>query len=473
MAHPAPPHNRGPRPLRPLSVPMPAPATAATWTPAAGPGAAAAESGVAGLRLHAGRPDAAPGPVIRTGGAGGFRVLHVIPGLDPRDGGPPASVSRLALAQKAAGVRVRVLTAAAAGSDRRVIDRLRAGGVPVDVLPAGGRVSGRVAAGRRWTAEGVRAVAQADAVHLHGLWEEAQPRVALAARRAGVPYVVSPRGMLAPWSLARGRVKKLVYFEARVRRMLDAAAAVHVTTAEEGRLFAPLGLAAPRVTVPNGVNPHEFAAPDAAAFRASVPQLKGHRGPLAVFLGRLHPVKGLEELIPAFASLAGSGGPAAGAKLALVGPGDARYAAKLRRLAARCGAGDAVAFCGMRHGADRANALAAADLFTLPSHQENFGVAAAEALACGTPVLLGEGVNLAAEVAGAGVGAVCATERGALAEELRRWLSDPAACRRAGERARRFAARYHEDAVAARWSAVWADLAGEGRTTAAPLRKAA
>ena len=402
--------------------------------------------------------------------AGRFRILHAIPGLDPRDGGPPASVSRLALAQHAAGARVRVLTAAADGSDRRVIDRLRAGGVRVDVLPAGGRgVPGRIGGGRRWSVAGTEAVADSDAVHLHGLWEEAQPRLAHAARKAGVPYVVSPRGMLAPWSLARGRMKKYVYFEARVRRMLDLAAAVHVTTAEEGRLFAPLGLTAPQVTVPNGVNPAEFAAPDAAAFRASVPELRHHRGPLAVFLGRLHPVKGLEELIPAFADRA-----FAGARLALVGPGERAYEAKLRRLAARCGVADAVVFCGMRHGADRAGALAAADLFVLPSYQENFGVAAAEALACGVPVLLGKGVNLAGEIAGAGVGAVCPTDAGALAVELRRWLTDLPACRAAGTRARRFAARYHEDAVAAKWADVWAGLTGKAAAPATrDLRRAA
>ena len=467
MAQTARPHNRGPR--RPSDSPpfMPRPATAALAPPARG-----------ALRLHAAEPARVePTRPARAGGTSGeeLRALHVIPGLDPRDGGPPASVSRLALAQRAAGASVRVLTAAAPGSDRRVIDRLRAGGVRVDVLPAAGRRfagrvgGGRVGGGRLWSAAGAAAVAGVDAVHLHGLWEEAQPRLARAARKAGVPYVVSPRGMLAPWSLARGRMKKYVYFEARVRRMLDAAAALHVTTEEEGRLFAPLGLKAARVTVPNGVNPREFAAPDGAAFRDSVPELRGHAGPLAVFLGRLHPVKGLEELIPAFAERAH-----AGAKLALVGPGESRYEAKLRRLAARCGVADAVAFCGMRHGADRANALAAADLFVLPSYQENFGVAAAEALACGTPVLLGKGVNLAGEIAGAGVGAVCPTDAGALAVELRRWLTDLPACRLAGERARRFAARYHENAVAAQWAEVWAGLTGKPVAPAArDLRRAA
>ena len=396
-----------------------------------------------GLRVHRAEPTPAPP-------AGGFRALHVIPGLDPRDGGPPASVSRLALAQRAAGTEVRVLTAAAPGSDRRVIDRLRAGGVRVDVLPAGGRLK----SGRLWSAAGARAVAEADAVHLHGLWEEAQPRVAHAARAAGVPYVVSPRGMLAPWSLARGRMKKYVYFEARVRRMLDRAAAVHVTTAEEGRLFAPLGLKAPRVTVPNGVNLREFAAPDPAAFLNSVPELKTHRGPLAVFLGRLHPVKGLEELIPAFADLTRPGqgsGPAAGAKLALVGPGGDRYESKLRRLAAGCGVGKSVAFCGMRHGAGRADALAAADLFVLPSYQENFGVAAAEALACGVPVLLGSGVKPRRRDRGGRASGPSARRT------PRRWRAScgggcptPPRAGLAGERAKRFAARYHEGTVAAR-----------------------
>ena len=127
-------------------------------------------------------------------------------------------------------------------------------------------------------------------------------------------------------------------------------------------------------------------------------------------------------------------------------------------------------FCGMRHGADRVNALAAADLFVLPSYQENFGVAAAEALACGIPVLLGAGVNLAGEIAGAGVGSVCETDAGALSGELRRWLTDRPARRRAGARAERFADRYRNAAVAARWAEIWKELTGRGP---APPRPAA
>ena len=392
-----------------------------------------------------------PAPRVRPGRAAGLRVLHAVPSLDPRAGGPTASVSQLCLSQSAAGLRPSVVTFAAPDADRRAIRRLESAGVPVAALPAGNRLS----AARRLRDAGPDLIRDADGLHLHGLWEELQPRLAAAAGRAGVPCVVSPRGMLAPWSLARGRVKKRVYFELRARRMLDAAAAIHITTAEEGRLFARLNLAAPTVTVPNGIDRREFAAPDPAAFRAGVPELRRHAGPLAVFLGRLHPVKGLEELIPGFARC---GVP--GAKLALVGPGEASYERKLRRLAAACGAGDRVSFCGMRHGAGRVDALAAADLFVLPSYQENFGVAAAEALACGVPVLLGRGVNLAGEIAGAGVGAVCETDAAALAGELRRWLGDRPACRRAGVRARAFSARYRNAAVAARWAGVWGGLTG-------------
>src|SRR5439155_13066932 len=153
-------------------------------------------------------------------------------------------------------------------------------------------------------------------VHLHGIWDPLLFATARAARAVNRPYLVAPHGMLDPWSLRQKRWKKRLALALGWRAMLDRAAALHLLNADEKALIAELGIQAPGVVIPNGVNPDEFDPPPPPdLFRRRLLAL-GDR-PYVLFLGRLHYKKGLDYLADAFRILAAR---AADAPLVVAGP---------------------------------------------------------------------------------------------------------------------------------------------------------
>lgn len=372
-------------------------------------------------------------------------LLHVIPDLDPVSGGTVSALVGLALAQHRLGMQVNVVTTRWPGSDDSQVDRLREGGVSVTPLSARGRMVSIATLGAALRP----AIEDAGVVHVHALWEELQHQACRLAQRLSKPYVVSPHGMLDPWSLGQGRWKKRAYLGWRLRGHLNRAAAIHCTTAAEARLIEPLGFTAPKWVIPNGVDLTEFASPPqpgamATDFVCRFPQVSGR--PIVLFLSRLHPKKGLDLLLPAFAAC---GHPEA--ILVLAGPGAEPYVAGLRAHAIQLGIADRVVFTGMLRGQERVAALRAADLFVLPSYQENFGIAVVEAMAAGTPAIISGQVNLSEELAGQGVGQVVRTEVGDLTRALCEWLASSRRRREAGQQGRTAAVEYGFPRVAAVW----------------------
>ncbi len=371
-----------------------------------------------------------------------MKVLHVISGLDPRGGGPAEALRGLALAQTDGGLNVRVLATFSRGDDLGFARVLEARGITVRPV---GPTRGPLARHPDLTGAAGEAVAAADIVHIHALWEEVQHQAARACRLSGKPYLIRPCGMLDPWSLRQGRLKKALYLIWRLRRHLNAATALHFTSDAERDGTARLRLRAPAIVEPNGIDISEYNdLPPRGTFRQrwGVPEQR----PVVLFLGRIHPKKGLDLLLPAFAPFAEA------ATLVVAGPGEDAYRRSLEAEAARLGIAGSVLFTGMLLGSDKLAAFAGADLFVLPSYQENFGIAVAEAMAAGLPVVISDQVNIHAEVAAAGAGGVVPTETAALSAELTRWVRDPALRRSAGDRARAFAfARYDWAAIAGRW----------------------
>jgi len=380
-----------------------------------------------------------------------MRVLHVISSVDARLGGPSLALGGLAVAQRNAGVDVGILTTYRDEEDTSVCDRLRAAGVAVRrVGPATGPL---------WRAAGLdeaaeEEVARADVVHVHALWEEAQHLAARACQRLGKPYVVRPCGMLDPWSLSQGKWKKRLYMLWRLRRNLNRAAGLHFTTTIERDLTGPLKLRAPAIVEPNGLDLAEYAdLPPRGQWRSKWPAI-GDR-PVVLFMSRLHPKKGLDLLIPAFASIAQKD-----AVLVIAGPSEDGYGQTVRALAVTHGVADRVIFPGMLGGREKLAALVDADLFVLPSYQENFGNVVVEAMAAGTPVVVSDQVNLWPEVAEARAGGVVELDVPAIARETVKWLADDAR-RAAGLRGRAYAlARYDWAAIARRWGDRYAALGG-------------
>lgn len=362
-----------------------------------------------------------------------MRVLHVIDGLDPRLGGVAAVVPRLAAAQARLGATVTVLSRHEPEAAERIAQATaQIPGLELVTVRNSARPETRLGAfySRVDPAEHA-SIADADAVHLHGLWSGITRRCAQAARRLGVPYLIAPHGMLDPWSLAQSKWKKRAALALGWRALLRRAAAVHALTDTERRWALRLCPGVPAEVIPNGVFPQELEPmPAPGEFRQQRPELAD--GPLILFLSRLHHKKGLDLLLAAFATVAAEH---PSARLVIAGP-DGGALAKARHDASSLGLTDRALFVGPLYGRQKLAALADAAVFCLPSRQEGFSVAITEALAVGVPVVATHACNYP-EVEQAGAGLLTDLEPSQIARALLRVLGsaqDAAAMRAAGKR---------------------------------------
>lgn len=350
-----------------------------------------------------------------------LRVLHVIPSLAPEDGGPTRAALEMESGLAAAGLDVTTLTTVAGP------------GRPPPPAPERAR---RVFA-RRWAepykiAPGLALALPAlvrrhDVVHTHALFSFAPNAAALAARSLGVPYVVRPLGTLGRYGLAARRPGlKRLSLACIEGPALRGAAAVHFTSAAERDEAEALGIPMRAVVIPLGVPP-----PAAEPGRFDHPAFAGRT--VLLYLSRLDPKKNLEGLLDALAALESF---AAEAVLAVAGDGPPAYVASLKARAAGAGLGPRVLWLGHVEGARKAALLARADAFVLPSFSENFGMAAAEALAAGLPCLVGRGVALAADIARAGAGLAVAPDAAALGAAADALIRSPRLRAEMGRRAR-------------------------------------
>ena len=327
-----------------------------------------------------------------------MRLLHVIQGLSPAHGGPPENLRQLAFAFKEIGVDVEVLSLDVPGA--AYLDRY-----PFQVVAMG---PARFTYGyNRRLLQWLRAHAGSyDGVVVEGVWQYNGVAVRAAAR-GRVPYLVFTHGMLDPWfqqTYPFKHLKKYLYWFAAQYSVLHDAFRVVFTTDQERELatksFWPHTWRS--VVVPLGTNrPGGDPTQQKEAFYAACPDARGRR--FLLFLGRIHRKKGCDLLIEAFARVAELD---PGMDIVVAGPDQVALQAKLVHLAAERGVGNRVHWPGMLQGDAKWGAFYAAEAFVLPSHQENFGIAIAEAIACSKPVLISNKVNIWHYVTEDGVGLV-------------------------------------------------------------------
>jgi glycosyltransferase involved in cell wall biosynthesis len=355
----------------------------------------------------------------------------------------------LAEAQKSLGLQVEVLSTLRRGKTNTVVaERLRGNGIPVQLVGPG---YGPLLMHPKLSSAVDLAVSRAEVVHIHGVWEEIQHQAARKSQRYKVPYIYRPCGLLTPWDMKNGHRKKTASLAWRVRDDINHAHAIHFTTQTEKDGAGNLNFVTPSIIEPNGINCEEFQPPTA---RGNFRRLLGigENTILILFFSRIHPKKGLDLLIPAFSLLKEN--THLDVVLAIAGPGEADYVAEIHHLVENSGIGASVFFPGMLAGQQRIEALSDADLFVLPSYQENFGNAVVEALAVGTPVIISDQVNLHETVTRGKVGGVVPTDIRRLYEEMAKWINDDQLRRDAGARARPFvAAEFDWINIAKRWTA--------------------
>lgn len=300
-----------------------------------------------------------------------------------------------------------------------------------------------------------RHVRDYDLVHIHALFSFSSVAAALAAAWRGVPFIVRPLGVLGRYGMSKRRPwLKRSSFVLIERPILRRAAAVHCTSRAEAAQVEGLVDAARAVVIPLGVREPEPA--NRAGLLEELGLAEGTKRIL--FLSRLDPKKNLDGLLRALALLQRRGDwPPF---LIVAGAGEPDYLAGLQRLAEALGIADRVAWLGPVGGDRKAAAWAAADLFVLASHEENFGIAAAEAMLAGLPCVLAEGVALAAEAAQAGAAVLTSIEPGAIAERIAVLLDDPQQAAATGARARAYAREHYSvDVMGARLHSLYRQVA--------------
>ncbi len=377
-----------------------------------------------------------------------MRLLHVVPTYIPawRYGGPIRSVHGLCAGLARRGHEVTVATTSVDGAGDSEVPL----GVPVmldgvAVRYFASRILRRIyyapAMGRYFAAE----LGRFDLVHTHSVFLWPTSAAARAARQRARPLVVSPRGMLVRDLIERrSTLAKRAWLALFERGNIAHAAAVHSTSALETREMRNLGMALPKVIeIPNGV---DLPGDDAGAADTTSPE------PYFLYLGRVSWKKGLEQLIAALARVPG-------ARLVVAGNDDEGLTGALAAQARELGIADRVRFAGYVQGAAKSSLLRGATALVLASRSENFGIAAAEAMAVGTPVVLSAGVGLADFVLAHGGGVVAGDGVDGLAGALRALDGDAALRQRLASEARAAAAQHFSwDHIAARFEAEYASL---------------
>ncbi|MFT3917333.1 MAG: glycosyltransferase [Anaeromyxobacteraceae bacterium] len=381
-----------------------------------------------------------------------MRVVHVTSYFHPAVewGGPVRSVAMLAQACARAGADVEVLTTNARGGPRlpRVPPGTReVGGVRVTYVEARGPARFFFSAGLRRLLD--QRVPPADVVHLHGIWTYPVLAAARACERLGVPYVLSPRGSLDPWALGQKRWKKRGYLWLFERRTLEAAALLHFTSEDERRTAPDPFRSLPGIVIPNCLEVDDLLGLEREAPAPGPPEI--------LMLGRIHPMKGFDVMVPALAALAARG---VDARLVVAGGDEGGHRAEVEDLVRRHAVADRVRFLGSVEGEARRAAFRRAGVLAAPSHRENFGNAIAEAMAAGLPVVVSPRVGIASDVFEAGAGLVVPREPAPLAEALAGLLADASLRAEMGRRGRELVrTRYAAPAVARATLAAYREIA--------------
>lgn len=311
-----------------------------------------------------------------------MEVLFTLGSLDLADGGPSRTVPSLCAALADTGVSGSIV---ACSSGEAAIEN-SAHAIRTHIVPYPSRfvrgVSGAAferALARRVTESG------ATLVHDNGVWLRTNHAAASVARRMQLPLVVSPRGMLEPWSLRHHAWKKRVAWVGFQRRDLEHAAVIHATSDMEAANLRGLGLRAPIAVVPNGVALPDVSLDELWRDRIARPART------ALFLSRVHPKKGLLDLVAAWSLVR-----PVGWRLVIAGPDEAGHRADVEAAVRRARLDDVIEFAGPVDGERRQALFRDASLFVLPTHSENFGVVVAEALSFGIPVITTRGAPWAA-----------------------------------------------------------------------------
>ncbi len=372
-----------------------------------------------------------------------MKILHILPSVNPKGGGPMEGVRQRGMRLIEMGHQVEVVSL-----DDPASSFITDYGLPVHAL---GPTQGSYQYNSRlvpWLHQHARAY---DAVIINGLWQYHSFGAWRALTGMKVPYFVFTHGMMDPWfkrTYLLKHLKKWLYWPWADYRVLRDAEAV-LFTSEDERLLARQSFwlyKAKEAVVSYGTKaPPQNAELLRTNFLAVYPELAGKR--VLLFLSRIQEKKGCDLLIDAFAQVAKQDNSL---HLLMAGPDQSGWVGKLKEQAQNLGIAGRITWPGMLRGEMKWGAFYSSEAFVLPSHQENFGIAVAEALGCGLPVLISDKVNIWREIEADGAGIVNPDTLAGTLKTLEAWMAMDAGNRQQmADQARiTFEQRYTVDAMA-------------------------
>ncbi|MBD2743583.1 hormogonium polysaccharide biosynthesis glycosyltransferase HpsP [Coleofasciculus sp. FACHB-1120] len=367
-----------------------------------------------------------------------MKILQIVPSISLVYGGPSQMVLGLSEALASEGVEVTVLTTNSNGDVGQPpldvpLDRpVEQNGYQVRYFPCSPFRRYKFSLDLlRWLAGHA---AEFDLAHIHALFSPVTTAAATVARSHHLPYLMRPLGTLDPADLRKKKQLKQIYAALLERPNLAGAAGIHFTSPQEAKISERFGTSTPDVVIPLGVKQPTMLPKGQARRELGIPETQ----PLLLFMSRIDPKKGLNLLIPALEKLLEEG---ADFHFVLAGgnPQDPTYENKIREQLQTSPLRDRTTITGFVTGESKTALLQDADLFVLPSYYENFGIAVAEAMCNGTPVVISDQVYIWEEIQQAEAGWVCACDVDTLTEQLREALADASERQRRGINAQEYA----------------------------------
>ncbi len=364
-----------------------------------------------------------------------MKILHVIPSIASVRGGPSQAVLEIVTALCNLNITAEIVTTNDNGNnllDVPLCTKTEYQQVPVWFFA---RFSPSIHSVREFSFSSQLTswlwnnITNYDLLHIHAIFSYPSTIAMLIARLKGVPYICRPLGQLCQWSLQQGHQKKQAYLSLIERANLNSSQALHFTAQQEQKEAANLNLKCPSFILPHGITIPIQISEAKIKLRQ---QLKiADNEPIILFLSRLHPKKGLDHLIPALGKLAHK--PFA---FVLAGNGDSQYEIEVENLLLQHNIYARTHRVGFVQGEYKNLLLQGADIFTLTSYSENFGIAVLEALAAGIPALVTPGVALASVLKQERVGYVTDINVDSITSSIESCLNNLSALKQQGDRAR-------------------------------------
>lgn len=385
-----------------------------------------------------------------------MKILHVIPSVAPIRGGTSRAVLEMVKSLRHQGIEAEIATTNDNGAGILEIplgQKITYADVPIWFFP---RFSPPVGALREfafsyslthwlWQYSG-----NYDLIHVHAIFSYASTIGMAIARQQKRPYLVSPHGLLNHWSLQQQGLKKRIYLELIERHNLSSSKAIHFTAIAEAQETNALNITSRAVVVPLGVDLPLLIPKAREQLRQKLRLLDNQL--ILLFLGRIHPKKGLELLISALSSLKKNNQFC----LLIAGKGEPQYEQEIHQLIEKSHLSECIQWLRFVDGLEKDLVLQGADLFILTSYSENFGIAVLESLAAGVPVLISDQVALADVVCQHQLGFVTELKVHAIATTIEYCLTHPRELQKIGDRARQLILEnYTWEKVAARLGQVY------------------